>query len=444
MPEGEIGNFVKSYIESYKGSDQFKTAVLADEYDSHRNRTIMEFMTYVYSEAGQKLPDPTAANNRIVCNLFQRLNTQRNTYSLGNGLSFQDTAVKKKLGDGFDTKLFQAAYYSLIHGVSYLFWNCDCMNYFKATEFAPLIDENNSSLRAGIRFWQVSKEKPMWAVLYEPDGYSKWKTGETGAFVIAEKKQSYVKNYVESKAFGKREAGEENYSRLPIVPLYGSRQKQSTIVGMQGAIDAYDLVRSGFANDLQECSEIYWIINGAGGIREKDMKKFRDRLKFSHVAVTDESSEVTITPHTQNIPTEARLAFLKEIRAGIYEDFGALDVHTVSAGATNDHIDAAYQPMDENADDFEYQIIECVTSLLELQGITGPKAVPTFKRNRISNIREQVEIVLEEAQFLDDYLIRRKLPNLTPDEVEELEKRLGDWAAARSGFVLDGPDGDGE
>lgn len=416
VSDGEIGKFIGSLITDHRASDAYKTAVMADEYDHQRNRTIMQFMSYVYSETGQKLPDPTAANNRIACNLFTRLNTQRSTYSLGNGLSFSGKQVKEKLGEGFDTKLFQAAYFSLIHGASYLFWNCDHMDYFKLTEFAPLIDENDSSLRAGVRFWQVSQEKPRWAVLYELDGYSKWKTGEDGDFVLVEKKQPYVKVYAENKAQGRR---------------------------MKGAIDSYDLVRSGFANDLQECSEIYWIVNGAGGMRANDMKKFRDRLKFSHVALADEGSGVTITPHTQNIPTEARMAFLKEIRAGIYENFGALDVHAVAAGATNDHIDAAYQPMDENADDFEYQIIECVTALLELQGITGPEAVPTFKRNRISNIREQVEIVLEEAQYLDDYLIRRKLPNLTPDEVEELEKRLANGGAYRSGLVQNDPDGEG-
>ena len=46
--------------------------------------------------------------------------------------------------------------------------------------------------------------------------------------------------------------GEENYSALPIVPLWGSRLKQSTLVGNRQAIDSYDLVYSGFADDLRD------------------------------------------------------------------------------------------------------------------------------------------------------------------------------------------------
>ena len=72
------------------------------------------------------------------------------------------------------------------------------------------------------------------------------------------------------------------------------------------------------------------------------------------------------------------------------------------------------QPMDENADDFEYQIIEAVQQILALIGIED---TPIFKRNRISNQKEQVEMILMEAPYLDDETILQKMPNITPDEV---------------------------
>ena len=109
--------------------------------------------------------------------------------------------------------------------------------------------------------------------------------------------------------------------------------------------------------------------------------------------------------------------FLSEIRNEIYEDFGALDVHTVAAGATNDHIDAAYQPMDEEADDFEYQIIQCIRQILKLINIDD---MPVFKRNRISNQREQTEMILSAANYLDSKTILTKLPFITIDEVSDI------------------------
>ena len=115
------------------------------------------------------------------------------------------------------------------------------------------------------------------------------------------------------------------------------------------------------------------------------------------------------------------MTYLQQIRAGIYEDFGALDVTSISAGSkTATEINAAYQPLDENADDFEYQVIECVQQILAL---IGAEDTPIFKRNRISNQLEQVQMVMLEAPYLDDETLLSKLPNITPDEIEEILKR---------------------
>jgi prophage antirepressor-like protein len=70
--------------------------------------------------------------------------------------------------------------------------------------------------------------------------------------------------------------------------------------------------------------------------------------------------------------------------------------------------------LDENASDFEHWVSDAIVQLLRLQGIED---TPVFKRQRISNQREQVEILVQEAAWLDEATILRKLPNLTPDEV---------------------------
>ena len=213
----------------------------------------------------------------------------------------------------------------------------------------------------------------------------------------------------------------ENYSALPVVPMWGSKLHQSTLVGMREKIDSYDLIRSGFANDLQDCAQIYWMIANAGGMTDQDMQRFLDRLKINHVALVDSEDGGSAQGFTQEIPYEARKEYLNMIRAGIYEDFGALDVHTVAAGATNDHIDAAYQPMDEEASDFEYQVSEFIQQLLALMGIDDQ---PVFKRTRISNQLEQVQMIMAEADYLDRETILRKLPNVSADEVLGILDRL--------------------
>lgn len=428
---------ITTAINQHLKSNDYQIAKTADLYDHQQNKTINEYVRIIFSLTGTPVEDFTASNNKIASNFFHRLNTQRCTYLLGNGVSFtehKETVVedgvektvdmtKELLGPRFDTDLKNAGYNALIHKVCFCFWNVDRIHVFPFTEFAPLWDEDTGALRAGIRFWRIDPQKPMIAVFYEEDGYTKYKSKSNVGIDLEETrpKKAYKITVSRSEADGEEVIGEDNYGTLPIIPLWGSRLRQSTLIGMQQKIDSFDLIRSGFANDLTDCAQIYWILENCGGMSDTDLAKFRDRLKINHI-VTADTDNSKVTPYTQDIPYAARKEYLDEIRAGIYEDFGALDVHTVAAGATNDHIDAAYQPMDEEADDFEYQITEFIQQLLSLVGVED---TPIFKRNRISNEKEQTEMILSASDYLDDETILNKLPFVSVDEVSGiLERKL--------------------
>lgn len=438
IKEENLLGAVSTAIEHHLKSDMWKTANTADEYDHQRNTTILNYVRTIFTATGYPVEDFTASNNKLCSNIFRRLNTQRCTYLLGNGVSFSDhkeesigddgipitvDTTKNRLGLQFDTDLKKLGYKALIHGVSFGFWNVDKLHVFPLTEFVPLWDEDTGALKAGIRFWRIDKSKPMIAVLYEEDGYTKFKSkGEIGMdFEEIQPKTAYKMVVSYSEEDGEEIIGEENYGPLPIIPLWGSDLHQSTLVGMQEKIDSFDLIRSGFANDLTDCAQIYWILENCGGMSDAELEKFRDRLKINHIAAVDTDNS-RATPYTQDVPYGARSAYLAEIRSGIYEDFGGLDVHAVAAGATNDHIDAAYQPMDEEADNFEYQVCEFIQQLLTLINI---KDTPVFKRNRISNESEQTQMILSAAQFLDDETVLTKLPFIAIDEVASILAKKG-------------------
>ena len=431
---------VKTAIERHCTTELYKTAKLADQYDQQKNPTINDYVRTIFNASGVQVEDITAANNRISSNFFHRLNTQRCTYSLGNGVTFTDhvekttdeegkevkvDTTKIRLGNKFDTDLKKTGYKALIHGVSFGFWNVKRLHMFPVTEFVPLWDEDTGALRAGIRFWRLDDDKPMTAVLYREDGFITYKS-ESGLNNMTfhtedERPKPYKVTISSTPADGDEIVGESNYGVLPVVPFWGSDLHQSTLVGMREKIDSFDLIRSGFANDLQDVSQIYWIVENCGGMSMAELMKLRDKMRITHFVETNTGDDGGhITPYTQEVPYQARQQYLDSIRAGIYEDFGALDVHTVAAGATNDHIDAAYQPMDENADDFEYQVIEFVQQILKLVGIED---TPIFKRNRISNQKEQTDMVLEAAQYLDDETVLRNLPFITVDEIPDIMAR---------------------
>ena len=429
-------DFITQAIKEYKSSDDYQVALIADDYEAKRNTTIMQFVKKLYNMDGSATPDFTAGNKRIASNFFHRLTTQRCTYSLGNGISFagaerkmvngkqvvEDT-TKAALGKNFDTVLYTAGHFALIHKVSYMFWNNDHADYFKMTEFLPLYDENTGILMAGFRFWSLDWEKrPVTVVVYEEDGYEKYRTKKDSRGLdieLYEPKRAYKQDVAHNDVDPDEVIGESNYSALPIIPLWGNKHRQSDLIGMRSKIDAYDLVKSGFADDVEECAEIYWLVENAMGENDETLAKFRDRIKLNKIAVIDGTNS-KVTPYTQEIPVNAKSTLLESLHDQIYEDYGALDVHTIAAGATNDHIDAAYQPMDEEADDFEYQIIECITGILNILGIDD---TPIFNRNRVSNQKERTEMIMLAANYLDDETIIRKLPFITPDEVEPILAR---------------------
>lgn len=422
---GDKATFIRRAINEHMADPMTITAVMANRYDKQLNDTILNYTKYIYTVDQRKVVDTTASNNKLASNFFRRLNVQRNTYLLGNGATFGDESTKDKLGKNFDQTLKRAGYNALIHGVTFGYWNLDKLYNFTLPEFKPLWDEYTSELRAGIRYWRIDANKPLTAVFYEEDGYTKFIEDSNGTLVEGEK-NPYVQMVTKSEVDGEQIVGEFQYSSLPIVPFWGSSNHQSTLVGLRAKIDAYDLISSGFANDLNDCAQIYWLLNNANGMDEQDLQEFRDRLNLNHIAKVDRDGQVV--PYTQDIPSTSRKEFLDMIRAAMYEDFGGLDVHTIAAGATNDHIDAGYQALDEEADDYEYQCAEFINGILALQGIEDE---PTFKRNRISNEREQTDMILSAAEYLDTETILSKLPFITVEEIEEIMKKKELESASR-------------
>lgn len=404
-------------ISEYRATVFFRTAVDAELYDKQQNTFISNFAKNIYTITGQSLKDPTASNHRIASNFFNKLNTQRNTYVLGNGVEFKEQSTKKKLGKDFESTLKKAGYNALIHGITYLFWNNDRMYNFKATEFLPFFDEDNGKLRAGIRFWQIDIDKPLIFTIYEESGYTKYRSYK-GSVAKIQEKTAYKIVKTETQLGEILDEIGENYDKFPIIPMYGNRTHQSTLVGMKEAIDSYDLIISGFANDNADIQQCYWIINGAQGMKKEDLAEFRQRLLFNKIATANVDDGTNIEAKSIDIPVEARTKFLELIRAQIYDDFCALDTAALAGGEkTATAIQAMYEPMNSKADDYEYQISDAMQNVFELAGIDD---TIIFKRSAIINQTEITSMVLSASEYLDDETILKKLPFITTDEVTDI------------------------
>ena len=412
--------FVLSAINNHKDSDLYKQAVIAKEYDAHRNVTIANFQKLLYTLNGKVIPDNYSPNYKLRSNFFANFVTQETQYLLGNGVTLKKEENKAKLGTGFDTRLQDAAHDALVGGVSYGFWNLDHLEVFDVTEFVPLLDEENGTLRSGIRFWQVCTSKPLRATLFEPDGFTQYIRRSGEEMMILEPKRGYVAVEATSEIDGTELLAYQNYPGFPIIPMYGNRAKQSELVGQREAIDCYDLIKSGFANTVDDASVIYWTISNAGGMDEIDMARFKESMRRIGVGLVDDDG-AKAEAHTITIPVEAREALLSRISDDLYRDFQMLDVTKLQGGQkTATEINAAYQPMDNKVDQFEYCVIDFLQALFKIVGIEDE---PSFTRSKVTNQLEQTQMVLLAANYLDDETILNKLPWLTQEEVTEILKR---------------------
>lgn len=419
-----IPAFISTAINTYKTSDEYTWAVDGVLYERQQNTAINKYKKLLYKVTGEAVQDKFSANHKCASNFFNRFITQENQYLLGNGVTFEDENTKDKLQTKryqFDSQLQIAGKAALSQGVSYGFFNLDHVDVFKAIEFVPLFDEEDGTLKAGIRFWQLDVLKPMRATLYEMDGYTDYiREEKDGVFQILNDKRPYILKTKTTVADGTVIYDGENYPGFPIVPLYGNLNRQSELIGIKEQIDCYDLIKSGFANDLDDASLIYWTLENAGGMDELDLAQFIERMKVVRAAVLDDN--VKAEAHTMDIPFQSREAYLTRLEADLYNDARALNVQALAAGnVTATAIRAAYQSLDDKCDEYEYCLITFINSILELAGIED---TPTFKRNRVANYTEETMMIISAAQFLDAETVVSHLPFLSSDEVSEVLKRL--------------------
>ena len=422
--ESKRMDFIKTVIADHKISNMYKMAVIAQQYEKRQNTTIINYQKLLYTISGQAVPDNYSANYKLCSNFFSRFIIQQNQFLLGNGISFTEQSQKDKLGIDFDTRLQDLGRYALVDGVSFGFWNYNHLEVFRLTEFAPLWNEETGALAAGIRFWQIDPIKPMRATLYELDGYTEyiWRNGKGEVY---KPKRTYILKIRESVSDGSEIIDGENYPSFPVIPLWGNTARQSELVGIREQIDAYDLIKSGFANDLDDASQIYWVIQNANGMDDIDLAKFVEHMKTVKAVVVEDAG-ARAESHTIDVPYASREALLERIRNDLYDDFMALDTKNIAGGsATATQIRASYDPMNSKTDMYEYCVRDFLDSLFYIVGIDSDV---TFTRSVLVNAQESIQVLIQAAAYLPQEYVTKKILEILGDgdKTEEILNQIAE------------------
>ncbi|MBQ5900232.1 MAG: hypothetical protein IIW86_00065, partial [Clostridia bacterium] len=165
---------------------------------------------------------------------------------------------------------------------------------------------------------------------------------------------------------------------------------------------------------------------------DADVAAFIEKMTVTHFAKADGTDEGSkIEAHKAEVPFAASSEAIARLTDRLYADFMALRVESISAGSvTATQIVAAYEPINQKTDQFEYQVTDFIQGILELAGIEDE---PTYTRSQMSNQSELLEMVLQCAEYLDDEYVTTKILTLLgdSDKVQEVLKRKDAEAADR-------------
>lgn len=435
--EQERQNFIYSAIQKHKGSDVYHTSRIARRYLNNHNPTIEAYQKLLYTATGQIVRDDTSPNHKIKNGLFKIFITQQVQFLLGNGITWKSGEKPEALGTDFETKVQKAAKEACIGGVSFGFFNLDHIEVFNAEEFVPLYDEKDGALKAGIRHWQIDTTKPLRATLYEIDGYTEY-MWDSGRCEILQEKRSYILSYRGTETDGMKIYAGENYPGFPIVPFYAQESHESLLVGHREELDAYDLIKSGYANTVDESEEIYWLIQNAGGMDEVDLSNFLNQIRRTHAAVVEDEG-AKAEAHTLEIPYQARESILVRLEKDLFRDFMAFDPRSITEGAvTATEITAGYEPLNSKEDDFEYFVTDFINGILKVAGLDDE---PSYTRSMIINKAEEIDNVLKSASYLPDDYVTRKILTILGD-ADLVENILTQIAEEERERMIDGPSGE--
>ena len=433
-------SFILGAINEHKSSKAYKTALDAEEYYNGLNPTINRYEKLLYDLQGKAHADMWTANHKLASRFFGMAVDQEVSYLLGNGVTFANEDTGKKLCADFDEEVVDAARAAKIAGVSFGFWDLKHLRVFSLREFAPMYDEENGALMAGIRFWQVDEAKPLRATLYEMDGFTEYYQPRDKELSEMQPKRAYKLNIRKAEIGGTEILDGENYPGFPIVPLKNNKRGMSEIEGKRNTIDALDIASSNMVNNVDEGNLIYWVISNCEGMTDIDDAKFVERLKTLHVAHANGDDSAKAEAHTIEAPYEGTNTTIDMLKKKLYEDFQCFDASAVTASnQTATAIKASYVPLDLNTDKFEAEVTRFIIEILRLAGIDD---APSYTRNQIINKSEETQTLLSAADYFDDEYMTNKLLTLNGDidQYEDLMQRKAEQAMP--GFEDDKQEGE--
>jgi hypothetical protein len=258
-------------------------------------------------------------------------------------------------------------------GVSYIYQDyLGNLTVFQSENCIPYFDEMTGDLISLIRFWDIptnyetsyqnNRYQSYYTIIetYTQEGLTVYST--RGKFHV-EKPLTPYKFKRTADIFGNTITGES--VNLPITIFRNNSDYKSDMTpSVRAKIDIIDTVNSGFANNIEDFSDLFWVIKNASGMDSTAFEDYVANINRSKKIIVGDGDDVNTKQI--DIPTEARTKFVELMKKELIFETGIIDTQAIAAGGDirNIGIKLMTLKLRQRISDFEWEAYRAATDII--------------------------------------------------------------------------------
>jgi hypothetical protein len=441
----QIDKDINKAVQGWLGCDTRQKMVNDWRYFTGDNVTISTIERYYWSEPKKQIVDGKevkvgggltknhyVSNNRIGYGFYTDMVSQKVNTLLDELPKIEsDYQLDNKFIKNLGYALKLAGTRAAAQGVGYFYFGLNNkFTVFKSEDCIPYYDDETGILRAFIRFWTVAGKNGAdikYIETYTEQGLTTYCTHPE--FRIIKPTTPYKFRKITDFS---GDTIEPLINKIPIFVLRNNEEYRSDMTpNIRNKIDVIDTVNSGFANNIDDFSELYWVVKNGAGMNSAEFEDFIANInRTKKVILTgDNANSIGVDTHQINIPTEARTKFVEERKKELIQEAGVIDTDALTSKELNTvTIKAATLKLRQRVSDFEWEVYPVATAVIELYQEYNNVQFDfdiSFTKLLIQNDTE----ILQNANSVKDSISRNSYLKLVAragyiDNVEDEEKRL--------------------
>lgn len=313
------------------------------------------------------------ANNRIGYGIYKDIVSQKTNSLLDETPTVSGIELDKKFLKQFGYSMKMGGQRAAGQGVSYIYQDyLGNLTVFQSENCIPYFDEMTGDLISLIRFWDIptnyetsyqnNRYQSYYTIIetYTQEGLTVYST--RGKFHV-EKPLTPYKFKRTADIFGNTITGES--VNLPITIFRNNSDYKSDMTpSVRAKIDIIDTVNSGFANNIEDFSDLFWVIKNASGMDSTAFEDYVANINRSKKIIVGDGDDVN-TKQIE-IPTEARTKFVDLMKKELVFETGIIDTQAIAAGGDirNIGIKLMTLKLRQRISDFEWEAYRAATDII--------------------------------------------------------------------------------